>query len=177
MSEQLDPRRLEVLRDYKILDTFPEARFERLTRLAIQIFDAPISTISLLDKDRQWFKSHPGLEGCENSLDVSFCKFAVQKDEVLVVLDATKDPRFLANPLVTGEPRIRFYAGAPLRVPGGTKIGTLCIIDPVPRRSFSFKERSILKDLASLVVDELELRRVLLDYSPTKENRLLESIA
>ena len=159
MPQQSRQDRLDTLRAYQILDTFPEARFERLTRLAVQIFDVPTALISLLDGDRQWFKSRIGLEACETALDVSFCFHAIQADDVLVVLDAAKDSRFQSNPLVTGETGIRFYAGAPLTAPNGVKIGTLCVIDPMPRRSFSAKERAILKDLASLVVDELELRR------------------
>jgi GAF domain-containing protein len=162
MLQQLEASRLDTLRDYEILDTFPEPRFERLTRLAVQIFDAPIALVSLLAEDRQWFKSHPGFDPCETSLDVSFCKYAVRGDEVFVVLDATKDPRFMDNALVTGGPGIRFYAGAPLRAPNGVKIGTLCVIDSVPRRSFSLKERAILTDLACLVVNELDFRRLLL---------------
>jgi GAF domain-containing protein len=154
--------RLDTLRSYEILDTLAEPRFDRLTRMAITIFSVPISLISLLDSDRQWFKSHPGLDACETPLDVSFCKHAVEHDEVMVVLDATRDERFANNSLVTGPPSIRFYAGAPLKASNGAKIGTLCIIDRVPRGGFSGQDRLLLTDLAAIVADEMELRKALL---------------
>ncbi len=151
--------RVAALNGYDILDTFPEAGFERLTRLAAAIFDTPIALISLLDEDRQWFKSKRGIDVCETPLSVSFCRLAVEGNEVLVVPDATRDQRFHANPLVTGEPGIRFYAGAPLRAPSGPRVGTLCVIDTMPRSGFRSKERQMLLDLADLVIDQMELRR------------------
>ena len=160
MASKSPAERLVTLQAYDILDTFPEPPFERLTRLAASIFDVPIALISLIDENRQWFKSHLGLQVCETPLNVSFCRFAIEGDTVFHVGDATQDARFKANALVTGEPGIRFYAGAPLHTPDGNKIGTLCVIDTVPRKSFRAKEQQILQDLAALVVDELELRKL-----------------
>jgi GAF domain-containing protein len=161
MARSTEEQRLDALRRYDILDTFPEASFERLTRLAANIFGAPIALISLVDEHRQWFKSHHGLEVTETPLDVSFCKHAIENRHVFVVPDATKDERFTTNALVTGEPGIRFYAGAPLRTPLGTQIGTLCVIDNLPRRSMQPTEEQMLADLAALVIDQLELRLAL----------------
>lgn len=161
MPTQTVEERLAALRRYKILDTFPEQSFERLTRLVANIFGTPIALISLLDEERQWFKSHYGLDATETPMDVSFCKHAIEGDEVFTILDATKDDRFAENGLVTGDPGIRFYAGAPLRTPDGTKIGTLCVIDRMPRRSLRQSEKQILADVASVVVDEMELRLAL----------------
>jgi GAF domain-containing protein len=159
---QAGQNRVDALRRYEILDTFPEASFERLTRLVANIFSTPIALISLLDEHRQWFKSHYGQENSETSIDLSFCRHAIEGDGVMVVPDATLDTRFRENALVTGEPNIRFYAGAPLSTPEGTKIGTLCIIDSLPRRSLVNSEKQILKDLAAVVIDEMELRLALL---------------
>ncbi len=172
MSTALDPRseeRLKALDRYQILDTFPESRFERLTRLASNIFGTPISLISLIDEHRQWFKSHRGMDECETPLGVSFCKYALEQDSIMVVPDATQDDRFRENPLVTSDPGIRFYAGAPLRTPEGTSIGTLCVIDTLPRPRLTAMERQILEDLAALVIDELELRAAPRKASGKKE--------
>ena len=149
---------MEELQRYEILDTFPEASFERLTRLVANILGTPISLISLLDHDRQWFKSHHGIDASETPLDLSFCRHAVEGDGVFEVSDATKDARFADNALVTGEPGIRFYAGAPLKMPSGVPVGTLCVIDKLPRRAMQASEKQILTDLAAVVVDEMELR-------------------
>lgn len=156
-----DEQRLEVLRRYEILDTFPEESFERLTRLVANIFGTPIALISLIDETRQWFKSHYGLDATETPLCVSFCKHAIEDEGVFVVTDATQDERFATNALVTGAPGIRFYAGAPLRTPDGVQIGTLCVIDKLPRRPLLATERQMLTDLAAMVVDEMELRLAL----------------
>ena len=158
MPASADLLRLAALHRYSILDTYPETPFERLTRLAAAIFDAPMALISLLDEDRQWFKSHFGLDTCETPTGISFCAHAIQSDAVLVIPDATKDPRFFQSPPVMGEPYVRFYAGAPLRTPGGVRIGTLCILDTLPRRALQNTEQQILTDLAALAVDEMELR-------------------
>ena len=128
-------QRLEMVRHYEIPDTFPEESFERLTRLAATIFATPIALISLLDHGRQWFKSNYGLDVGETPLDVSFCRHAIEEDGVMVITDATKDQRFADNHLVTGDPHIRFYAGAPLHLLDGPKIGTLCVIDRIPRKA------------------------------------------
>ncbi|MBN9409940.1 MAG: GAF domain-containing protein [Burkholderiales bacterium] len=135
MSEQLDEsRRLTALRRLMVLDSSAETAYDDITRLASQTFGAPISLISLIDEDRQWFKSRVGLEMQETPRDWSFCSHAIeQPDEVLVVRDAQLDPRFRNNPMVTGSPHIRFYAGAPLVTATGEAIGSLCVIDSKPR--------------------------------------------
>ena len=158
MPTSADQERLCALRRYAILDTYPETPFERITRLAANIFGVPMALITLLDEDRQWFKSHYGVDACETPLGISFCAHAIAKDEVFIIPTATTDPRFADNPSVTGEPGVRVYAGAPLRTPGGARIGTLCIVDTMPRPGFQDTEQQILTDLAALVVDEMELR-------------------
>jgi PAS domain S-box-containing protein len=152
--------RLASLSRYEILDTPPEEAFDRITQLASTIFSVPIVLITLVDRDRQWFKSCYGLDTRETDRSLSFCAHAIQADTVMVVPDATQDTRFALNALVTGEPGIRFYAGAPLRTPDGYKLGTLCLIDREPRKQLALEQRSMLESLAALVVDELELRRV-----------------
>ena len=153
-------RRLESLRAYDILDTEPEAAFDRLTAVAAGLFETPVSLVSLIDETRQWFKSCHGLSVNETPRDIAFCDYAIRGEDVLVVPDATRDPRFRSNPLVTGDPHIRFYAGAPLRTPGGQILGTLCVIDFRPRRPSPEKIR-LLSLLAQAVVDALELRQAL----------------
>ncbi|HEX7577380.1 MAG TPA: GAF domain-containing protein, partial [Verrucomicrobiae bacterium] len=136
MSQPLpenESERLNTLRGYQILDTHPEDRFDDLTRLAASICRTPISLISLVDEDRQWFKSKIGVDMCETSREEAFCAHAIMSPELLVVPDASHDPRFAANPLVRGKLHIRFYAGAPLTAPNGHHIGALCVIDRVPR--------------------------------------------
>ncbi|WP_233888324.1 PAS domain S-box protein [Paraburkholderia flagellata] len=152
--------RLRALRQLDILDTDPEEAFDRISRLAAFAFDMPIVLISLVDEDRQWFKSHHGLAACETPRSVSFCAHAVLSKRMLVVEDALDDERFLDNPLVTGAPNIRFYAGSPLRLADGQVVGTLCLIDEKPR-TFDEVQRAMLADFAHLVERELELRRQL----------------
>jgi len=147
--------RLKTLRGLGLLDTAPEARFDRLTRLAKHLFDVPIALVSFVDDTRQWFKSRQGLEACETPRDVSFCAHAIHGDDVVEVVDASEDPRFAENPLVTGAPHIRFYAGAPLISSEGHGLGTLCVIDRQPRR-LNADERLALRDLADLVMLEIE---------------------
>lgn len=144
------------LHSLRILDTVPEERFDRITRLARRLFGVEICLISLVDSSRQWFKSKEGLDVCETSRKVSFCGHAILNEKVFVVCDASKDPRFLDNPLVTGEPKIRFYAGCPIRGPHNQRIGTLCLIDSSPRVLIE-DEQETLRDLAAMVEDELEL--------------------
>lgn len=146
--------RVKVLQDLHVLDTAPEERFDRLTRLAKRLFDVPIALVSLVDKHRQWFKSCVGLSVTETSREVSFCGHAILRNEMLLVADARKDERFLDNPLVTGKPYIRFYAGYPLTVPDGQKIGTLCLIDFKPRH-FDAEDYALLRDLAGMAEQEL----------------------
>lgn len=151
--------RLKTLRRYKILDTPPEMSYDDLTHLASEICDTPIAAISLVDKDRQWFKSILGIEVRQTSRDVAFCAHAIlNKDEPLIVEDATQDARFWDNVLVTGQPGIRFYAGTPLVMSDGNPIGTLCVIDNVPRKITSSQRRA-LEVLGREVVAQLELRR------------------
>lgn len=146
--------RLAALRSLKLLDTEPEERFDRYTRIAAALFDVPVALVTLVDEDRQWFKSCVGTQECETSREVSFCAHALRCHDVMVVPDALADPRFADNPIVVGGPRIRFYAGAPLHIPGGHCIGTLCIIDHRPRQ-LTDHERTLLADLGHLVEKEL----------------------
>ena len=139
-----------------------EKAFDDLTNLASIICEAPICLVSLVDDKRQWFKSRYGIDATETPKDQAFCAYAILADEIMVVEDASKDARFEKNPLVTGEPKIRFYAGAPLRVASGVSLGTLCVIDRVPRRlsDGQFHALAILRDA---VISQLELRRALAD--------------
>ncbi len=152
-----EAERLDALKRLDVLDTPPEAAFDRITSLCSRLFDAPISVISLVDSQRQWFKSRCGFDLCQAPRETSFCKHAIQQNKVFVVPDAGLDPRFSDNPLVTGAPHIRFYAGAPLVSREGQALGSLCVLDTRPR-DLSADERSTLEDLAAVVVDELELR-------------------
>ncbi len=146
--------RLSALHSTKLLDSPAEERFDRLTRIARQLFEVPIALVSLIDAERQWFKSRQGLNACETSRDVSFCGHAILGDSILEVPDATRDARFADNPLVTGPPDIRFYAGAPLRTRDGQRIGTLCIIDTRPR-ALDDAQRQSLRDLADCIEREI----------------------
>jgi len=159
--------RLSALESYRILDTASDDTFDRITRLATTILKCPISAISFVDKDRQWFKSHLGLGVSETPRSIAFCAHTILSDDILVVQDTAKDERFWTNPLVTGEPRIRFYAGAPLVTPEGHKLGSLCAIDQVPRL-LTAGEKQSLRDLAAIVMNELELRRLASIDSLTK---------
>ncbi len=146
--------RVQALYGLNLLDSAPEERFDRLTRLARRLFNVPIALVTLVDKDRQWFKSCVGLDATETPRDVSFCGHAILKDELLLVPDARQDVRFHDNPLVIGDPNIRFYAGYPLTVPNGNKMGTLCLIDTRPRE-LDDEERALLRDLAGMAEQEL----------------------
>ncbi|KXS53723.1 MAG: sensory box/GGDEF/GAF/EAL domain protein [Marinobacter sp. T13-3] len=151
----LEKQRLKALRNLGILDTPPEERFEKLTKIARRFYNVEIAMFTLVDEHRQWFKSKQGLDVDETPRSMAFCDHTIQQDKILIVEDAQNDPRFHDNPLVTGSPHIRFYAGMPVREPSGFKIGTLCIIDPEPRAVAEF-ELDVLRTLASLVEDELE---------------------
>ncbi|MGI9354414.1 MAG: sensor domain-containing diguanylate cyclase [Rhizobiaceae bacterium] len=151
--------RLDNLRSYHVLDTPPEENFDRITRLAQSALKVPIAIVSLVDDQRQWFKSKQGLFVSETPREYSFCAHAIEQDTPFIINDATQDSRFQDNPLVTGEPNIRFYAGIPLKTPSGFNIGTLCVIDTVARE-ISPLELTILQDLARLVIDEFELRQI-----------------
>lgn len=146
--------RLETLRSLGILDTSSEERFDRLTRIAKRLFAVPIALVSLIDENRQWFKSCVGLSVSETPRDISFCGHAILGDDIFIIPDAMADERFADNPLVLNDPYIRFYAGYPLSTPNGYKLGTLCIIDRQPR-NFGKDEFEALADLAAMVESEL----------------------
>lgn len=165
--------RLDALQQTNLLDSLPEARFDRLTRLAQQLFNVPIALVSLVDADRQWFKSKQGLGAAETHRDFSFCGHAILESDVMQVTDTLKDPRFTDNPLVTGEPYIRFYAGAPLYTDEGYAIGTLCIIDKKPRH-LNDSELASLCDLADMATLEINRAAHLDDY---KNFKLLKQVS
>jgi len=156
-----DTARVAVLEKYAILDTEPEQAFDDLTLLASYVCKTPIALISLVDEDRQWFKSKVGMAASETPRQVAFCSVAIQQPDVLVVPDTLKDERFRDNPLVLSEPRIRFYAGAPLINEEGYALGTLCVIDRTPRE-ISEDQKEALQALSRLVLAQLEFRRNLL---------------
>lgn len=149
-----DASRVCALQSLRVLDTPPEERFDRVTRLARRMFQVPIALVTLVDADRQWFKSRQGLGSAELPRDSSFCGHAILQDDVMEVPDASRDERFHDNPLVVDEPHVRFYAGAPLVDGQGQRLGTLCIIDHEPRH-LTDEDRALLRDLADMVREEL----------------------
>ncbi|MBT8496186.1 MAG: GAF domain-containing protein [Deltaproteobacteria bacterium] len=146
--------RIQALHSLELLDTPPEERFDRITRIARAVFKVPIALVSLVDEDRQWFKARAGLDAAQTSREVSFCGHAILASGVFVVEDALEDERFADNPLVTGPPHVRFYAGAPIPAREGSSLGTLCIIDTKPRKVTS-GDRTLLRDLGDVVGDML----------------------
>ncbi len=161
-----EKERLSALRRYDILDTPAEDAFNRITALAARLFSVPMAAVSLIDHDRQWFKAGYGLQIHQTERQIAFCSHAILLPKTLVIPDARCDLRFCNNPLVTADPHIRFYAGAPLITPEGFCLGTLNVIDRVARE-FSEADRSTLEDLAAMVVSELELRRSTRDAERT----------
>jgi len=158
-SPSEEEQRLAALYRYEVLDTTPEKAFDRITEIAAHLFGAPFAFVSLIDEDRQWMKACVGLDAKEIDLSTSFCIYAIQTDDILVIPDATRDERVRDTRFVAGDPGIRFYAGAPLRTSDGYRIGTLCVLDSEPRPGVDAGELTHLAHLADLVVDELELRR------------------
>jgi diguanylate cyclase (GGDEF)-like protein/PAS domain S-box-containing protein len=154
---QREVDRLKQLRDFDILDTAPEEEFDELVQLAAEVCGTPMSMVSLIDERRQWFKAAVGITIRETPRDISFCAHAIEKPELFMVENATKDPRFAGNPMVQGEQNIRFYAGMPLESPGGLSMGTLCVIDTVPR-TLTESQQNALKVLAHQVRARMELR-------------------
>ena len=149
--------RLAEVRQVRILDTPPDGAFDRITALAARAFSVPIAIVRIVDYDRIWFKSHPGLDVVEIGRDAGLCASAILQDKPWVVEDARVDPRALANPLVVGELGVQFYAGIPLQTASGHNLGTLCVLDYVPRAATP-AQMETLNDLAALVIGELELR-------------------
>ena len=152
-----DALRIEKLKSYLVLDTEAESQFDRLTGLAATICSCPIALVSLLDDSRQWFKSRIGLGTCSTPRDISFCQFAIHQDTFFEVEDSHKDERFAENPLVTGDPYIRYYGGQPLITPDGFRIGTICVIDTKPK-VLNIQQKEAMAVLAHEIVMHLELR-------------------
>jgi diguanylate cyclase (GGDEF)-like protein len=151
--------RLSALHRYQILDTPAAAPFDKITSLVKMLFEAPIAVVSLVDANRQWFKSRQGIDACQTPRDISFCTHTISSREPMLIEDALLDSRFCENPLVLGAPHIRSYAGIPLRTPDGYNIGSLCVIDTVPR-VFDPGQVEILRSFAPLIIDEFELRQI-----------------
>jgi len=152
-----EEKRLKELKEYGVLDTVPEQDFDDLTKIASHICQTPIALISLVDESRQWFKAKVGLDAQETSRDLAFCAHAILQDDAFIVSDSFEDERFCDNPLVTGFPNVRFYAGAPLKVPSGENIGTLCVIDNKPRE-LEPSQIEALEALSRQVISQMELR-------------------
>jgi two-component system, sensor histidine kinase len=173
-----EKHRINRLKLYRILDTPPEEAFDRVTRIVAETIGVPIALISLIDGERQWFKSKYGLETACASRDAGFCSYTILTDRVLEIEDARLDARFCDSPMVVNDPSVRFYAGAPLRAPGGLNIGTLCVLDRKPRK-LAEKQRQLLSDLADIVIDELELRaalrRAMSDVAAEIKKRAIEN--
>ncbi len=165
--------RVIALDKYAILDTDPEQFFDDLTLLASYVCNTPIALISLVDEDRQWFKSRVGLDASETSRDIAFCSTAILQTDVFVIPDALADERFRDNPLVVSDPHIRFYAGAPLINEDGYALGTLCVVDRAPRE-LAPEQKEALKALSRLVLAQLEFRRNLILLKEALSDRTKE---
>jgi anti-sigma regulatory factor (Ser/Thr protein kinase) len=170
VMELNEKARLQALHRYKILDTDPEKAFDDLTLLASQICETPVTLITLIDSNRQWFKSKVGVSVSETPREISFCATAIQQPDLFVVPDASKDPRFSVNPFVVSDPKIRFYAGAPYTSSDGHRLGTLCVVDVVPRQLTSDQENALLA-LSRQVQAQFELRKNLIDLRLALDER------
>lgn len=159
-TERIEHQRLATLREYHIMDSGPDPAFDRVTKLVADLFDVPIALVALIDDSRQWFKSTHGLDIAETPRDISFCQYVIADAQPMVVTDVLTDPRFRDNPLVTGDPFIRFYAGVPLRAHNGAVLGTLCIIDREQRPGLTAQEMERLESFAAIIMAEAELRRI-----------------
>ena len=162
--------RLQALHKYKILDTDPEKAFDDLTILASHICETPVALITLIDSNRQWFKSKVGVGISETPREVSFCSRAIQQPELFVVPDASKDPRFSSNPFVVSDPKIRFYAGAPFTSSDGHPLGTVCVVDMVPRQLTPDQENALVA-LSRQVQSQFELRKNLIELRAVLDER------
>jgi GAF domain-containing protein len=158
-TTESEHRRLAALQRAGLLDTAPDAAYDDLTRIAARICDTPIGLMTLVDESRQWFKSRVGLDMTETPRNQAFCRFTILQDQPLVVEDTTRDHRFHDNPLVTGPPHIRFYAGAPLALAPDVRIGALCVLDREPR-SLTASQLDALSVLRNAVVTRIELERI-----------------
>jgi PAS domain S-box-containing protein len=179
-----EERRLRTLEQYDVLDAPPTEAFDRITRLATRLFDVPVALVNFIDQEEQWCLSACGLDLRRTSLEASFCVHTIDQKGVMVVEDAKEDERFSDNPLVTGKPHIRFYAGAPLTAPNGYRLGALCLLDDEPR-TFTTDDQKTLADLAGVVMDEVNLRHYASDLDASRQahqeaseqrHRILESI-
>ncbi len=170
VKNYVERERLATLNHYMILDTEAQTSYDDITKIASYIAQTPIALISLVDRKRQWFKSRIGVDAAETARELSFCSHAIETPDVtFMVKDAALDPRFANNPFVTGDPNIRFYAGAPLVTPDGFAMGTLCVIDLKPRE-LDGNQLEALKGLARMVVMQLEYRRLALELKSTRED-------
>jgi GAF domain-containing protein len=169
--------RLQSLNEHELLDTLPEDLYDDITRIATEITGTPISSITLVDKDRQWFKSKQGLDDLENPREFSFCAHAITcTDEVFTVQDARYDERFFDNPLTTGKPHVVFYAGVPIKDSKSNALGTLCVIDSRPRE-LSDQQCEGLKALANLVKAHFELRKTKMDLEKAQDDlKMVQSL-
>ena len=154
-----EAERLAALRELELLDTPPDKRLDRITALARETFQTEMALVTLIDEHRQWFMSKQGIDGEETPREHAFCAHTIQNPGPMVVLDAQSDPRFAANPFVTGDPHVRFYAGAPIVLDGGAAIGALCVVDSHPREEFRTVERRVLVEMAELVTRQIEKLR------------------